>query len=234
MVSTKKKSRYSKNYQKVSQLFDKNQIYGIQDAIALIKKTSVTKFDATVELVFRLNVDPRHADQQIRGALVLPEGTGKKQKVLVLTNTMHQVAVENQADFVGGKDLIDKIQKENWFDFDIIVATPDIMPELGKIGKILGPKGLMPNPKVGTVTTDLKKALDDIKKGKVEYRVDKQGNLHLIFGKTSFTEDQLSKNYAAIYDVVKKARPVAVKGAYIKNITISTTMGPGIKVAIEQ
>lgn len=228
-----KKSRYSKNYQKVSQMFDKTKIYSIDEAVSLVKKTSITKFDATVELVFLLNVDPRHADQQLRGALVLPAGTGKKQRILVLTNSMNQVAIDNKADFVGGKDLIEKIQKENWFDFDVIIATPDIMAELGKIGKILGPKGLMPNPKTGTVTTDVQKAIAEIRKGKIEYRVDKQGNVHVIIGKVSFSEEQLKENYQAIYETLRKVRPTAVKGAYVKNISISTTMGPAIKVAIE-
>ncbi|WP_338968189.1 50S ribosomal protein L1 [Spiroplasma endosymbiont of Lonchoptera lutea] len=228
-----KKSRYSKNYQKVSQMFDKTKIYSIDEAVSLVKKTSITKFDATVELVFLLNVDPRHADQQLRGALVLPAGTGKKQRILVLTNSMNQVAIDNKADFVGGKDLIEKIQKENWFDFDVIIATPDIMAELGKIGKILGPKGLMPNPKTGTVTTDVQKAIAEIRKGKIEYRVDKQGNVHVIIGKVSFSEEQLKENYQAIYETLRKVRPAAVKDAYVKNISISTTMGPAIKVAIE-
>ncbi|WP_215826974.1 50S ribosomal protein L1 [Spiroplasma endosymbiont of 'Nebria riversi'] len=228
-----KKSRYSKNYQKVSQMFDKNKIYSIDEAVSLVKKTSITKFDATVELVFLLNVDPRHADQQLRGVLVLPAGTGKKQRILVLTNSMNQVAIDNKADFVGGKDLIEKIQKENWFDFDVIIATPDIMAELGKNGKILGPKGLMPNQKTGTVTTDVQKAIAEIRNGKIEYRVDKQGNVHVIIGKVSFSEEQLKENYQAIYETLRKVRPAAVKGAYVKNISISTTMGPAIKVAIE-
>lgn len=228
-----KKSRYSKNYQKVSQMFDKTKIYSIDEAVSLVKKTSITKFDATVELVFLLNVDPRHADQQLREALVLPAGTGKKQRILVLTNSMNQVAIDNKADFVGGKELIEKIQKENWFDFDVIIATPDIMAELGKIGKILGPKGLMPNPKTGTVTTDVQKAIAEVRKGKIEYRVDKQGNVHVIIGKVSFSEEQLKENYQAIYETLRKVRPAAVKGAYVKNISISTTMGPAIKVAIE-
>ncbi|WP_342224244.1 50S ribosomal protein L1 [Spiroplasma endosymbiont of Asaphidion curtum] len=228
-----KKSRYSKNYQKVFQMFDKTKIYSIDEAISLVKKTSITKFDATVELAFCLNIDPRHADQQLRGALVLPAGTGKKQRILVLTNSMNQVAIDNKADFVGGKDLIEKIQKENWFDFDVIIATPDIMVELGKIGKILGPKGLMPNPKMGTVTTDVQKAISEVRKGKIEYRVDKQGNVHVIIGKVSFSEEQLKQNYQTIYETLRKARPAAVKGTYIKNISITTTMGPAIKVAIE-
>lgn len=222
--------RYSKKYQETLKLFDSKKIYPISEAINLAKKTSITKFDSTVELAFRLNVDSRQTDQQIRGALVLPSGTGKKSKILVLTNTMQKEATENEADFVGAKDLIEKIQKENWFEFDVIIATPDIMPELGRIGKILGPRGLMPNPKLGTVTTNLKKAIGDIRKGKIEYRVDKQGNIHVILGKVSFSEEQLQNNYQAIYEEIKRVKPSVVKGDYIKNISITTTMGPSIKV----
>lgn len=227
-------SKYGKKYTEASKLFEKKNIYQIDEAISLVKKTSITKFDSTVELVFRLNVDPRHADQQIRGALVLPSGTGNKKVILVLTNTKVKEAEEAQADFVGGKDLIEKIEKKNWFDFDTIIATPDIMAELGKIGRILGPKGLMPNPKTGTVTMDVKKAIEDVRKGKIEYRVDKQGNLHTIMGKASFEEDKLKDNYQEIYNTIRKAKPAAVKGNYIKNIVLSTTMGPSIKVAIEE
>lgn len=227
-------NKYGKKYMEVSKLFDKKNIYQIDEAISLVKKTLITKFDSTVELVFRLNVDPRHADQQIRGALVLPSGTGRKKVILVLTNTKVKEAEEAKADFVGGKDLIEKIEKNNWFVFDTIIATPDIMGELGKIGRILGPKGLMPNPKTGTVTMDVKKAIEDVRKGKIEYRVDKQGNLHTIMGKVSFEEDKLKDNYQEIYNAIKKAKPSAVKGQYIKNIVLSTTMGPSIKVAIEE
>ncbi|WP_342275418.1 50S ribosomal protein L1 [Spiroplasma endosymbiont of Cantharis lateralis] len=226
-------AKLSKKLKAVNQKVDKTKLYPIVEAIKLVKETSVTKFDSTVEIAFNLNVDPRHADQQIRGAIVMPGGTGKTQKVLVLTKTKIKEAEDAKADFVGAEDLIQKIAKENWFDFDIIVATPEMMAELGKIGKILGPKGLMPNPKTGTVTMDIAKALDEIKKGKVEYRTDKEGNVHSILGKVSFNEDNLMKNYTAILDVIKKAKPAAVKGTYIKNISLSTTMGPGIKVLIE-
>ncbi|WP_339034209.1 50S ribosomal protein L1 [Spiroplasma endosymbiont of Cantharis rufa] len=226
-------AKLSKKLKAVNQKVDKTKLYPIVEAIKLVKETSVTKFDSTVEIAFNLNVDPRHADQQIRGAIVMPGGTGKTQKVLVLTKTKIKEAEDAKADFVGAEDLIQKIAKENWFDFDIIVATPEMMAELGKIGKILGPKGLMPNPKTGTVTMDVAKALDEIKKGKVEYRTDKEGNVHSILGKVSFNEDNLMKNYTAILDVIKKAKPAAVKGTYIKNISLSTTMGPGIKVLIE-
>ncbi|WP_339029906.1 50S ribosomal protein L1 [Spiroplasma endosymbiont of Cantharis nigra] len=226
-------AKLSKKLKAVNQKVDKTKLYPIVEAIKLVKETSVTKFDSTVEIAFNLNVDPRHADQQIRGAIVMPGGTGKTQKVLVLTKTKIKEAEDAKADFVGAEDLIQKIAKENWFDFDIIVATPEMMAELGKIGKILGPKGLMPNPKTGTVTMDIAKALDEIKKGKVEYRTDKEGNVHSILGKVSFNEDNLMKNYTAILDVIKKAKPAVVKGTYIKNISISTTMGPGIKVLIE-
>ncbi|AGM26530.1 50S ribosomal protein L1 [Spiroplasma syrphidicola EA-1] len=226
-------AKFGKKYNQAVKLVEANKPYPILEALELAKKTSTTKFDATVEVAFNLNVDPRHADQQIRGAVVLPKGTGKTQKILVLTNTKEADAKAAGADFVGGKDLIEKIQKENWFDFDVIIATPDIMAELGKIGKILGPKGLMPNPKTGTVTPDVKKAVEDVKKGKVEYRVDKNGNIHAIVGKTSFATDALKDNYDVIFDTIRRAKPAAVKGAYIKNIAVSTTMGPGIKVLIE-
>ncbi|ATX70376.1 50S ribosomal protein L1 [Spiroplasma clarkii] len=226
-------AKIGKKLKAVNAKVDKTKLYPIAEAIKLAKETSITKFDATVEVAFNLNVDPRHADQQIRGALVLPGGTGKTQKVLVLTKTKVKEAEEAGADFVGGEELIQKISKENWFEYDVIVATPEMMAELGKIGKVLGPKGLMPNPKTGTVTVNVKKAVEEIKSGKVEYRTDKEGNIHSILGKVSFSEDNLMKNYAAIFDVIKKAKPAAVKGTYIKNISVTTTMGPGIKVLIE-
>ncbi|AHF61464.1 50S ribosomal protein L1 [Spiroplasma mirum ATCC 29335] len=226
-------AKFGKKYNKVVKLVDKNKFYPISEAIELAKTTTTTKFDSTVEVAFNLNVDPRHADQQIRGAVVLPKGTGKTQKILVLTNTKETEAKEAGADFVGGKDMIEKIQKENWFGFDVIIATPDIMAELGKIGKLLGPKGLMPNPKTGTITPDVKKAVEEVKKGKVEYRVDKNGNIHAILGKASFKAEDLKANYDVIFDTIRKAKPSAVKGTYIKNIAVTTTMGPGIKVLIE-
>ncbi|ASP27811.1 50S ribosomal protein L1 [Spiroplasma corruscae] len=225
--------KLSKKLKAANAKVDRTKLYSIDEAIKLAKETSVTKFDSTIDIAFNLNVDPRHADQQIRGAIVLPGGTGKTQKILALTKTKVKEATDAKADYVGGTELIQKIQKENWFDFDIVVATPEIMAELGKIGKLLGTKGLMPNPKTGTVTVDIANAINDIKKGKVEYRTDKEGNVHSIIGKASFDDQNLLKNYKAILDVIKKAKPAAVKGTYIKNISISTTMGPGIKVLVE-
>lgn len=226
-------AKHGKNYVAAKEKVDRTKKYPIVEAISLAKELTATKFDSTVELVFRLNVNPRHADQQIRGAMVLPNGTGKSQKVLVITQgPKEQEAIDANADFVGGADMIEKI-KGGWFEFDIIVATPDMMGELGKIGKILGPKGLMPNPKTGTVTMDVAKAVEEIKKGKVQYRVDKEGNVHVIIGKVSFSDDQLIENYQAIYDVILKARPATVKGTYMKNLVLSTTMGPGIPVLPE-
>ncbi|ASZ09374.1 50S ribosomal protein L1 [Mesoplasma chauliocola] len=225
-------AKISKRMKSVKGLVDKQRVYSIDEAIKLAKETSTTKFDSTVELSFNLNIDPRKADQQIRGALVLPAGTGKTQKVLVLTNTKVKEAQDAGADFVGGEELITKIQKENWFEFDVIVATPEMMAKLGAIGKVLGPKGLMPNPKTGTVTMDVAKAIDEIKKGKIEYRADKEGNIHTIIGKASFTAEQLKENFTTILNEIKRVKPQTVKGDYIINITVSTTMGPGIKVEI--
>ena len=215
-------------------MVDRSKTYAIEEAVALAKQTSTVKFDASVEVSFRLNVDPRHADQQIRGAMVLPNGTGKSQKVCVITQgAKEQEAKDAGADYVGGSELLDQISK-GWFDFDVIVATPDMMGQLGKLGRLLGPKGLMPNPKTGTVTMDVAKAIEDIKKGKVEYRVDKEGNINLMIGKTSFEDQALVENFKAIYSTIAKARPAAVKGTYIKNLVLSTTMGPGIRVAVEK
>ena len=226
-------AKHGKNYVAAKAKVDRTKTYPLSEAIALAKELSFVKFDSTVEIAFRLNVNPRHADQQIRGAMVLPNGTGKSQKVLVITQgPKEQEAIDAKADFVGGADMIEKIKK-GWFDFDIIVATPDMMGELGKIGKILGPKGLMPNPKTGTVTMEVAKAVDEIKKGKVQYRVDKEGNIHVMIGKLSFTDEQLVENFNAIYDVILKARPATVKGTYVKNLVLSTTMGPGIHIAVE-
>jgi large subunit ribosomal protein L1 len=226
-------AKHGKNYVAAKAKVDRTKSYPLSEAIALAKELSFVKFDSTVEVSFRLNVNPRHADQQIRGAMVLPNGTGKSQKVLVITQgPKEQEAIDAKADFVGGADMIEKIKK-GWFDFDIIVATPDMMGELGKIGKILGPKGLMPNPKTGTVTMEIAKAVDEIKKGKVQYRVDKEGNIHVMIGKLSFTDEQLEENFNAIYDVILKARPATVKGTYVKNLVLSTTMGPGIHVVVE-
>lgn len=226
-------NKKSKRFQEVAKLVDRTAIYSLDQAIPLAKQTSTLKFDATVEAVFRLNIDPKKAEQMLRGSIVLPEGTGKNQKVLVITNTKEKEAIAAGADIVGDKEMITKIQG-GFLDFDIIVATPEIMSDLGKIGKILGPKGLMPTAKLGTVTTDVAKAINDIRKGKIEYRVDKSGNIHVILGKVSFSEDKLKANYQTILNTLKKVKPATVKGAYIKNISISTTMGPGIKVAIEE
>lgn len=223
-------AKVGKKYSEAAKLVDRSKAYPVEEAVALVKKASFEKFDASVEVAFRLNVDPRHADQQLRGAMVLPHGTGRTQRVCVIaTGPQEQQAKEAGADYVGGKELIEQIQK-GWFEFDVLVAIPSMMGELGKLGRILGPKGLMPNPKTGTVTMDVAKAVADIKKGKVEYRTDKEGNVNLLIGKVSFTEEQLAENFKAIYDVLLRARPAAVKGTYMKNITVSSTMGPGIKV----
>ena len=223
-------SKHGKKYQEAAKLIDKTKLYPIEEAVSLVKKISYAKFDASVETCFRLNVDPRHADEQIRGAMVLPNGTGKSQRVLVITQgAKEQEAKDAGADYVGGKELLEQI-KGGWFDFDVIVATPDMMGELGKLGRLLGPKGLMPNPKTGTVTMDLTKAVNEIKKGKVTYRTDKQGNIACAIGKTSFTEEQLIENWRALYDVILKARPAAVKGVYMKNVVLTTSMAPSIKI----
>ena len=222
--------KHGKKYLEAAKLVEKERLYPVEEAVQLVKKVCYAKFDATVEVVFKLNVDPRHADQQLRGAMVLPHGTGKSQRVLVITQGAKEAeAKEAGADYVGGKEYLEQI-KGGWFDFDVIVATPDMMGELGKMGKILGPKGLMPNPKTGTVTMDLAKAIDEIKKGKVTYRTDKEGNVAVIIGKTSFADDKLVDNYRAIYDVILKARPAAVKGTYMKNVAMSASMSPSIKI----
>lgn len=222
-----------KKYRAALEQVDSAKVYDYKEAIALAKKISTTKFDSSLEASFVLNVDPRQAEQNIRGAMVLPHGTGKTQRVLVITQgAKEEEAKAAGADFVGGVDMIQQIQG-GWFNFDIIVATPDMMGQLGKLGKLLGPKGLMPNPKTGTVTMDVAKAIDEIKKGKVEYRVDKDGNINVLFGKVSFSEEALVENFKALYDRILKARPVTVKGTYLKGVTVSTTMGPGIKVTVE-
>ena len=225
--------KHGKKYIEAAKLVDRNKLYSPEEAIKLVKKTNFAKFDASIEVSFNLNVDPRHADQQIRGAIVLPNGTGKTQKVLVVTQgAKEQEAKDAGADFVGGKDMLEDISK-GWFDFDIIVATPDMMGELGKLGKVLGPKGLMPNPKTGTVTVDVAKAVEEIKKGKIEYRVDKEGNICCLIGKSSFDDKKLVENFKTLYDVILRARPAAVKGTFMKNVVLSSTMGPGVKVTIE-
>ena len=221
----------SKKYNEVASKVDKTKLYTVTEAVSLVKETSVTKFDSSVELAMNLNLDTKKADQQLRGAIVLPNGTGKSAKVLVLAKgDAAKKAKEAGADYVGDTDMIDKISSENWFDFDVIIATPDMMPALGKIGKILGPKGLMPNPKTGTVTMDTAKAVTETKKGRVEYRTDSFGIVHALVGKASFTEKALEENVNAFISVILKSKPTTVKGDYVKSVAISTTMGPGIKI----
>ena len=224
-----KSKRHIANLEKI----DRTKLYSIEEAVKLVKETSNSKFDGTLEVAMNLNLDQKKADQQLRGAVVLPYGTGKSKRILVLAKGDHaKAAKEAGADFVGDIDMINKIEKENWFDFDVIIATPEMMPMLGKIGKLLGPKGLMPNPKTGTVTTDVARAIEDTKKGKVNYRTDSFGNVHGIFGKASFDENKLVENLKAFVSVILKSRPSTLKGIYVKNIAISSTMGPGIKIDI--
>ena len=214
-----------------SKLVDKSKVYTLEEAIELVKKTSITKFDSSVEIAMHLNLDTKKADQQLRGAILLPNGTGKTKRVLVLTKGAGaNLAKEAGAEYVGDLDLIEKIEKENWFDFDVIIATPDMMPALGKIGKVLGPKGLMPNPKTGTVTTDPAKAVSEVKKGRVEYRTDSFGNVHALMGKVSFDNNALMENIKTFVNLIIKSKPSTVKGKYIKNVSISSTMGPGVKI----
>ncbi len=220
-----------KKYVEALNKLEKGKAYTKEEAVKLAKETSTSKFVASVELAVRLNLDTKKSDQQLRGAIVLPHGTGKSKKVLVIAKGENATkAREAGADFVGDTDMLEKIEKENWFDFDVMIATPDMMPLLGKLGKVLGPKGLMPNPKTGTVTTDVTKAVNDVKAGRVEYRTDSFGNIHGIIGNTNFTEEQLVENLDAFMNVLIKAKPSTVKGDYVKNISIATTMGPGIKI----
>ena len=220
-----------KKYLEALNKIEKGKAYTKEEAVKLAKETSVSNFDASVEVAVRLNLDTKKADQQLRGAIVLPNGTGKTKKVLVVARGENaKKAKEAGADFVGDVDMLEKIEKENWFGFDVMIATPDMMPLLGKLGKILGPKGLMPNPKTGTVTTDVEKAIKEVKAGRVEYRTDSFGNIHGIIGNTKFTEEQLLANLEAFMAVIIKAKPTTVKGDYVKNISITTTMGPGIKI----
>ncbi|WP_430510764.1 50S ribosomal protein L1 [Gottfriedia solisilvae] len=219
-----------KKYQEAIKLVDRTAVYAVNEAVELVKKTTTVNFDATVEVAFRLGVDPKKADQQIRGAVVLPHGTGKVQRVLVFAKGEKAKEAEAAgADFVGDAEMIAKIQK-GWFDFDVVVATPDMMAEVGKLGRVLGPKGLMPNPKTGTVTFDVTKAVNEIKAGKVEYRVDKAGNIHVPIGKLSFENEKLVENFTTIFETMVKVKPAAAKGTYMKNVAITSTMGPGIKV----
>lgn len=221
----------SKRYASLVQNVEKNKMYDYKEAIKLVKETSNLKFDSTIEVAMNLNLDTKKADQQLRGAIALPNGTGKTKKILVLAKgEQARMANEAGADYVGDTDMIEKIEKENWFPFDVIVATPEMMPLLGKIGKILGPKGLMPNPKTGTVTMEVDKAVNEIKKGKVNYRTDSFGNVHGIIGKSSFDNKMLEENLSAFVNTILKVKPTTVKGAYVKNISISSTMGPGIKI----
>lgn len=219
-----------KKYLEAAKLVDKSKLYTKEEAIKLVKETSVANFDASVELAMRLNLDTKKAEQQLRGALVLPNGTGKTKRVVVLTKTQAEQAKKAGAEYVGDMDLITKMEKENWFDFDVIIATPEMMPALGKLGKILGPKGLMPNPKTGTVTTDPAKEVLEVKKGKVEYRTDSFGNVHVSIGKVSFDAAKLVENLQAFVSLIIKSKPSVVKGEYVKNISVSSTMGPGIKI----
>ena len=220
-----------KKYVEAAKLVDRATLYNTEEAVTLVKKASSAKFDETVEAHIRTGCDGRHADQQIRGAVVLPHGTGKKVRVLVFAKGAKATEAEAAgADFVGAEELIPKIQNDGWFEFDVVVATPDMMGVVGRLGRVLGPKGLMPNPKAGTVTMDVTKAVADIKAGKIEYRLDKTNIVHVPVGKVSFTEEQLADNFKAVMDAIVKAKPSAVKGQYIKNITLASTMGPGVKV----
>ena len=220
-----------KKYVEAAKLIDRATLYSAEEAVALVKKASTAKFDETVEAHIRTGCDGRHADQQIRGAVVLPHGTGKEVKVLVFAKGAKATEAEAAgADFVGAEELIPKIQNDNWFEFDVVVATPDMMGVVGRLGRVLGPKGLMPNPKAGTVTMDVAKAIAEIKAGKIEYRLDKTNIVHVAIGKVSFEEEKLADNFKAVMEAIVKAKPSALKGQYIKNITLTSTMGPGVKV----
>ena len=220
-----------KKYVEAAKAIDRGNLYDVADAVSLVKKTAVAKFDETIEAHIRTGCDGRHADQQIRGAVVLPHGTGKKVRILVFAkDAKAEEAKAAGADYVGGDELIPKIQNENWFEFDVVVATPDMMGIVGRLGRVLGPKGLMPNPKAGTVTMDVTKAIQDIKAGKIEYRLDKTNIIHVPLGKVSFTEEQITDNFQTLIDAIVKARPAAVKGQFLKSVTLTSTMGPGIKI----
>lgn len=222
----------SKNYKASLEAYDKSQVMDVADAIAQVKKNAKAKFDETIEVHIRTGCDGRHAEQQIRGAVVLPHGTGKSVRVLVFAKgPKADEATEAGADFVGADELIPKIQNEGWLDFDVVVATPDMMGVVGRLGRVLGPKGLMPNPKAGTVTMDVTKAVNDIKAGKIEYRLDKSNIIHVPIGKASFSEDKLKDNFETLMDAINKAKPASLKGQYLKSITLAPTMGPGVKVS---
>ncbi len=225
--------KHGKKYTEAAKLVDRTALYEPEEAIALVKKTATAKFDETIEVHIRTGCDGRHAEQQIRGAVVLPNGTGKKVRVLVIAkgDKLNEAEAAG-ADYVGGEELIPRIQNDGWLDFDVVVATPDMMGIVGRLGKILGPKGLMPNPKAGTVTMDVTKAVNDIKAGKIEYRLDKTNIVHVPVGKVSFTEEALQENFNALMDAIVKARPSALRGQYLKSITLTSTMGPGVKVNV--
>ena len=223
--------KHGKKYVEAAKVYDKQTQYDRDEAVAIVKKLATAKFDETIEAHIRTGCDGRHADQQIRGAVVLPHGTGKKVRILVFAkDAKAEEAKAAGADFVGGEELIPKIQNENWFEFDVVVATPDMMGVVGRLGRVLGPKGLMPNPKAGTVTMDVTKAIQEIKAGKIEYRLDKTNIIHVPVGKASFTEEQLTDNFQTLIDAINKVRPAAVKGQYLKSVTLTSTMGPGVKI----
>ena len=220
-----------KKFAEAAKLIDRAAQYDVKDAVALVKKAAFAKFDETVEAHLRLGVDGRHADQQVRGAVVLPHGTGKKVRILVFAKgDKVEEALKAGADYAGGEELIPKIQNDNWFEFDVVVATPDMMGVVGRLGRVLGPKGLMPNPKAGTVTMDVTKAVNEIKAGKIEYRLDKNSIIHVPVGKVSFTEEQLADNFQTLINAINKAKPSTTKGQYLKSVTMSSTMGPGVKL----
>ena len=225
--------KHGKKYSDIAKSYDLTQVYEVEEALALVKKNAKAKFDETIEVAVRLNLDPRQSDQQIRGAVVLPNGTGVTRRVLVFAKGDKVNEAEAAgADFVGGDELIPRIQNDGWLDFDVVVATPDMMGVVGRLGKVLGPKGLMPNPKAGTVTMDVAKAIKDIKAGKIEYRLDKSNIIHVPIGKVSFQQEQLEENFKALMDAIVKARPSALKGQFLRSITLSSTMGPGVKVNV--
>lgn len=225
-------AKKGKKYVEAAKLVEKGKAYSIDEAVALVKKTSITKFDAGVDVAFKLNLDTRHADQQLRGAIGLPNGTGKDKRVLVIAEgAKAEEAKAAVADFVGAEDVLENIEK-GWLDFDVAIATPNMMPKLGKLGRVLGPRGLMPNPKTGTVTMDVEKAVKEQKAGMVNYRTDKDGNVHMPMGRVSFTEEALKENFLTVKDLILKVKPSTVKGTYVKNVVISTTMGPSIKVEL--
>lgn len=223
--------KQSKKYAASLALIEKGKAYSLTEAVALVKKTATTKFDGTIDISFNLNIDTKQADQQLRGTIVLPHSNGKTKKILAITNKTEEATAAG-ADYVGGKEMLQKIQSENWFDFDVIVATPDMMGELGRMGRILGPKGLMPNPKADTVSPDIASAIKEIKAGKIEYRADKEGNMHLSVAKASFADDVIVDNLKAVIDTVLRIRPASVKGVYIKNAVIHSVMGPSVKIAL--